>query len=260
MASKFVMGLDETFPTLDFAPSIEAVIHWQASATKPLRQDELSAQLSERLPEYPTRQTQYAAEFSALSRVDGSSQIAHRNQWNGFRLQTIDGRYVVQFAPANVVFSRLEPYEGWREFQRKAMEVWDIFLELAKPTEIGRLGVRFINRISLIDNESPAEYLQKVQPPPSGIDLPTESFFYQDTYQVPGYPYRINWGRTVQPQQPDPQQGKTLLVDIDVFTVKSLSIDRELLIKRLTEMRWLKNKFFFSCITDKALEQFRGKH
>lgn len=259
MTSKFVLSLNETFPKLDFAPSVEAIIHWQAPATKTLKQSELSAQLAERLPDYPTRQTQYAAEFSALGRVDGSSQITHNSQWNGFRLQSTDERYVVQFAPANVVFSRLKPYEGWKVFQKEAMKIWDVFLALAEPAAIERLGVRFINRISLINNDLPSEYLQKVQPSPSGLDLPTESFFYQDTYQVPGYPYRINWGRTVQSQQPDSQQDKALLVDIDVYTVKPFSIDRELLMERLAEMRWLKNKVFFSCITDKALAQFGGK-
>lgn len=260
MTSKFVISLDETFPKLDFAPSVEAIIHWQAPATKPLKQLELSAQLAERLPDYPTRQTQYAAEFSALGRADGSSQITHNSQWNGFRLQSTDERYVVQFAPANVIFSRLEPYEGWQAFQKEAMKVWRIFLELAEPTEIARLGVRFINRIPLIDNESPSEYLQEVQSAPIGIDLSVESFFYQDAYKVPGYPYRISWGRTVQPQQISPQQAKALLIDIDVFTIEPFFSTNEKLLKtRLAEMRWLKNKFFFSCITDKALEQFGGK-
>ncbi len=96
-------------------------------------------------------------------------------------------------------------------------------------------------------------------PPVFTIDLNTESFFYQDTYQVPGYSYQINWVRTIQSQQPTSVKihNQALIIDIDVFTtVEFIDLTRESLIKRLDEMRWIKNKIFFSCITQTALEKF----
>ena len=95
MSPKFAINLDEKFPNLDFAPIFEAIIHWQAPAGKSLKQSELGSELTKRLPDYPTRQTQYQAKFFAWGEADGSSQIIHRNQWNGFRLQSEDKHYVV---------------------------------------------------------------------------------------------------------------------------------------------------------------------
>jgi len=46
-----------------------------------------------------------------------------------------------------------------------------------------------------------------------------------------------------------------LIVDIDVFTNEVSSIQEDLN-KQLAEMRWLKNKIFFSNITDTALNNF----
>jgi uncharacterized protein (TIGR04255 family) len=253
---KFSIDLNEEFPTLKAAPSIEAVIHWQAHAGKKLEPETLKAELIRRLPDYPLCQPQHGVEIAATGAPDGSSEVFHRTQWNGFRLQDEQNHYVAQFTPTGVVFSRLEPYEEWAGFQAEALRFWHIFLELAEPTVIQRLGVRYINRIPLADGEQPSRYLNTVPTAPPGLELTAESFFHQDTYPVPGYPYSINWVRTIQPAGADPADGRALIVDIDIFTQELLQLDKETLAQKLREMRWLKNKVFFSCITQHALEKF----
>jgi uncharacterized protein (TIGR04255 family) len=253
---KFTIDLSEEFPTLKDAPIIEAVIHWQAHAGKMLEPETLRAELTQRLPDYPILQSQHGMEIEAMGAPDGSSEVFHRTQWNGFRLQDEQNHHVAQFTPTGVVFSRLNPYTGWNSFQAEALRFWSIFLELAEPTIIQRLGVRYIARISLDNNEQPSDYLNTVPAAPSGLDLPTASFFHQDTYQVPGYPYQINWVRTIQPAGADPTDGRALIIDIDVFTLELLQLDQDTLIQRLQEMRWLKNKVFFSSITQNVLERF----
>ncbi|MBW4661837.1 MAG: TIGR04255 family protein [Drouetiella hepatica Uher 2000/2452] len=253
---KFSLNLNEEFPRLKAAPSIEAVIHWQAHAGKKLESEALKAELTQRLPDYPILQPQQDVQIGAVGAPDGSSEVFQRIQWSGFRLQDEQNRHVAQFTLNGVAFSRLEPYEEWISFQTEAFRFWHIFLELAEPTVIQRLGVRYINRIPLDNGEQPSLYLNTVPPAPSGLELPTESFFHQDTYRVPGYPYHINWVRTIQPEGTDPANGRALIVDIDVFTTELLQLDQDTLIQQLKEMRWLKNKVFFSCITDTALARF----
>lgn len=253
---KFSIDLNEEFPSLKFAPSIEAVIHWQARASKVLDPSIVKDELVQRLPDYPELQTQYAIEIAATGSTDGTSELLQRSQWNGFRLQDNHNHHVAQFTPTGVIFSRLQPYEKWETFQSEAMRFWHIFLELAEPTIIQRLGVRYINRIPMDNGEQPSLYLRTVPLPPPGVELPTESFFHQDTYNVPGYPYHINWVRTIQPRQSTEADGQALIVDIDVFTTELLELDQVTLTQRLHEMRWLKNKVFFSCITETALKQF----
>jgi uncharacterized protein (TIGR04255 family) len=253
---KFFINLKEEFPSLKAAPSVEAVIHWQAHSGITLEPETLSAELTQRLPDYPILQPQQGIEIAATGALDGSSEIVQRTQWNGFRLQDEQNRHVAQFTPNGVVFSRLKPYEEWHCFQTEALRFWHIFLELAEPTVIQRLGVRYINRISLDDGEQPSRYLKTVPMAPPGLDLIADFFFHQDTYPIPGHSYAINWVRTIQPMGADPADGRALIVDIDVFTTDLLQLDQNVLIQRLSEMRWLKNKVFFSCITDFALEQF----
>lgn len=253
---KFSIDLTEEFPTLKAAPSIEAVIHWVAHASKELEPETLRAELAKRLPDYPILQTQHDMEISATGASDGSSEIFHKTQWNGFRLQDQDSHHVVQFTPNGVVFSRLEPYEKWEIFTAEALRIWQMFVELAEPKVIERLGVRHINRILLGKDEQPSIYLKMEPYSLPGLNISPENFFYKDTYQVPGYPYSIHWVRTIQPQQSAPLDEQALIVDIDVFTIQLLQLDQDTLTQRLREMRWLKNKLFFSSITDTAIECF----
>jgi uncharacterized protein (TIGR04255 family) len=254
---KFSINLNEKFPNLKTAPSLESVIYWQAHASKILEPEALKNELTQRLPDYPICHPQQGFEITASGFPDGTSEVLHRTQWNGFRLQDDQSRHVAQFTPTGVVFSRLEPYETWENFKAEALRFWNIFLELAEPTLIQRLGVRYINRIPLDNGEQPSLYLTTVTSTLPGIDVPTDAFFYQDTYQIPGHPYSINWVRTIQPKGIDSTGGRALILDIDVFTTEMLQLDQETLTQRLIEMRWLKNKVFFSCITETALERFR---
>jgi uncharacterized protein (TIGR04255 family) len=253
---KFSIDLNQEFPALAHAPSIEAVIHWQAPASKTLDPEKLKEELTKRLPDYPICEPQIDLEFLASASLDGSSEVSHRTQWNGFRLQDDQTRHVAQFTPHGVLLSRLEPYEEWQTFQSEAMRFWGIFLELANPIAIERLGVRYINRILLKNGEQPSLYLRTMPPNPPGIELSSEAFFHQNSYQVPNYPYHINWVQTIQPQGADPSDGQALIVDIDVSTSDLIELDHSTLTQRLLEMRWLKNKFFFSCMTETALQRF----
>ena len=232
--SRFVLDLSEEFPNLEHAPIIEAVIHWQAHANKDLNPPTLKDEIIRRLPEYPICQPQHDIQISASGTPDGiSQQLVQQTQWIGFRLQDKQNHYVAQFTQAGVVFSCLKPYENWDSFQAEAMRFWQVFLELAAPTTIQQLGVRFINRIPLLHNESPATYLKTAQSPLVELELPTESFFYRDTHQFPGYPYRVNWVRTIQPQSSTTSGERALIVDIDVFTPELIYLEREPLSQRL---------------------------
>jgi uncharacterized protein (TIGR04255 family) len=253
---KFSIDLNQEFPVLAHAPSIEAVIHWQAPARKTLDFEKLREDLAQQLPDYPICEPQFGLEFNAIAFPDGGAEVSQQTQWDGFTLQDAHNRHVAQFTRSGVVFSRLEPYEEWQAFQSEAMRFWTIFVALAEPMEIQRLGIRYINRIPLDNGEQPSFYLNTVPPAPPGIELPIESFFHQDMYKVPNYPYHINWVRTIQPKGADLTDGQALIVDIDVSTTDLIELDQSILTQRLSEMRWLKNKFFFSCMTETALQRF----
>ena len=120
------------------------------------------------------------------------------------------------------------------------------------------MGLRFINRVKLPPGELLFEdYIQPAPSSPHGLDLPFHGFIHKDTLAVPGYPYGIDVIRTTQQLTGGVDGGIALILDIDVFTTHGFELDDSVLERRLSEMRWLKNKVFFGSITEKAFEMFR---
>ncbi|MCH7551913.1 DNA topoisomerase 4 subunit A [Patescibacteria group bacterium] len=67
----------------------------------------------------------------------------------GLKLHSNDNLHIVQFNKGAFIFSRLKPYANWEQFSQEALRLWAIYCELLKPSEVRRIGLRFINRISI---------------------------------------------------------------------------------------------------------------
>lgn len=244
---------DRPYPRLARAPIVEAVIYWQAPASPALDLTTLRAALLEHLPDYPEPQELRHIQVSMGAADPANATLTQSIRWNGFRLTDRSGKYVAQFAPSGVVFSRLAPYEDWQRFHAEAMRFWQTFRELAAPEGIQRLGVRYINRILLRDSERPSVYLNQAPAQFAGLDVRPHSFVYQDTYAMPNSAYQVNLVRAVQ-TQPNP----ALIVDIDVFSKRAIALESEAQTNMLEQLRALKNKIFFNCITQTALDRFQA--
>jgi uncharacterized protein (TIGR04255 family) len=131
----------------------------------------------------------------------------------GLRFRSRDQLQIVQLNRDGFVFSRLQPYEDWEQLSREAMRLWQFYAELARPTEIQRIGLRFINRMQLPPREVQFEdYIQSGPQPPKELELPFLGFMHHDTLAVPGYSYAINLIRTIsgttQPAQAPARAGR----------------------------------------------------
>ena len=261
----FKIDLTESFPLLGRAPIVEAVIEVRARAEASWEESAISERVKSALPEYPNfpsgRAVQFKMEFAQAAAPlpappSLAEQAVHDMGWRGLRCESADKLHVVQFNRDGFVFSRLAPYESWDQFQQEGLRLWQLHRNLAQPTEVQRLGLRFINRIAVPQEGLRLEdYLEAPPKPPRGIDLPFAGFLHHDTLTVPGYPYGIDFTQTVQP--PQGLEAAGLILDVDVFTPRPFNLGEGVLEQHLAEMRWLKNKVFFGSITPKALAMLK---
>lgn len=253
LPTAFKIDLANPFPHLSSAPTVEAVIHWQARATKTWLPDELKAILATQLPGYPNADLQHQHEFAVEVPAGESDSPLKRHQksWQGFRLTHLTEPFVAQFTRNGLAFSRLSPYQQWESFSVEALRLWGVFLEIAAPEEIQRLGVRFINRIAKADFDNLDEYLNEV--PSFSTRLPLNGFMYQSRFDVPGEYLGINVVKTMQPEN---SELAGLIIDIDVFTRRPLSCDDRIMNDYLQKMRWLKNLVFFELLTPQTIKSF----
>ncbi len=249
----FTIDLNEPFPHLSAAPIVEAVIHWRAPAGRPLHRADLQAALTSKFDQYDCREQQEVG--TAFQASHERTEFRQETQWNGFRLtsRSKTDRHIAQLTPQGVIFSRLKEYDCWATFEAEALRFWGAYLELADPPLIERLGLRFINQVRLASTDTPAVFLAQPPLPPRDLPLDSDHFFHQDTYQVSGHPYLVNSVRTLQVL---PDQQRALILDTDVALEPRSLLEAEELANRLAEMRYIKNKLFFTCMTDEALTQF----
>jgi uncharacterized protein (TIGR04255 family) len=250
------LDFQRTFPHLAEAPIAEAVIHWQARAQGTWDHDELARYLAELLPDYPEQKEQHQVLFEVDANLDQDAELTatRHGGWRGFRHLTPNKLNIAQFNRDGFVFSRLRPYQNWEYFEREARRLWQIFLDRAAPSEVSRLGVRFINRIPLAADRDLEDYL--VDPPNRPLALPIDGFLYQSTLNVPNQHLGVNIVKTVQRSDGITSEAG-LILDIDVFTRRPLPCDEGTMDDVLPKMRWLKNAVFFSLIKPEAIESFK---
>jgi uncharacterized protein (TIGR04255 family) len=256
MRSVIAINLQDQFPHLNNAPIVEAAVDLRARVGVAWEEASIVPVLKSKLADYPTKQSLsgFQQEVTLRPGVVPEGRTVDTG-WSGLRCASADGLQIAQFDRNGFLFSRLHPYQDWERLIQEAMRFWTLFLEIGRPTEVQRLGVRFINRIPLPFGDVRIEdYLEPAPEPPRGLDIPCRQFFYGDTLTVPGYPYLINRIRTVQGPHRD---GFAFILDIDVYTTEASEPRQALIDHRLAEMRWLKNKVFFGSVTEKALEKFK---
>jgi len=257
--SRFNIDLTKSFLHLNNAPIVEAVIEIRARAQSLWEEVAITSQLKSRLPDYPNVLSLKAVrqEFTFGPAVAAEAKT-HELGWDGLRFQSADSKYVCQFNRDNFVLSRLQPYETWEDLYNEAMRLWQIHVEIARPTDIQRMGVRFINRISMPpDADRFEDYIEPHPETPRELPLPFLNFLHRDTLIVPGHDYGLNLTRTLQIPQDRTSEGIGIILDIDVFTTQPFALEASGIERKLTEMRWLKNKAFFGTITSEALEGFK---
>ncbi|HEV2211223.1 MAG TPA: TIGR04255 family protein [Verrucomicrobiae bacterium] len=259
MAGQLPLNIDlnEAFPHLAHAPIVEAVIEIRARAGGQWEEAAVTQHFKHRLPEYPLALSQNELQHEVTFSPEQPKPVTRQLGWHGLQFRSADEKYIARFTRDGFLLARLQPYENWERLFGEAMRLWQMHIHVAQPLEIQRVGLRFINRLEMQPGEARCEDYIKMNPDPTGgLDLPVMGFFHQDTLVVPGDPLAVNVIRTLQPPAP-PSGVPALIFDIDAFTTAALELNHEELVKRLRQMRWLKNKVFFCNIAHKALSRFK---
>lgn len=245
------IDLKEEFPHLSKAPIVEAALEIRVVPLAKWDENCLRNKLKDYLPNFSKiedlRQTNYK-----IPTAKPSTPIVE-DFFIGFKLHSDDGLHIAQFNKEAFVFSRLKPYENWLQLRKEALRLWGVYCELLKPNEIKRIGLRFINRMGIKENKIELSDYYKYPPEPvKELDWRLTGYLYHDVLKIPETPYGVNLIKTVQPGE---ETG--LILDIDVFMEDAFEYNESHLKKAIEEMRWVKNKIFFSNLTDKTVQELK---
>jgi uncharacterized protein (TIGR04255 family) len=238
----------------DKAPITEALIDIQVTTPDDLELDKLREFDSLWPGRFPTSRLQ--TRFESQIRVEGnptSPSVTTQHAVRGFALFTAEPDRVVQIRRDGFSFSKLHPYDSWDSLRREALELWSRYKEVARPTIVRRLAVRYINRFPLPSERVELHEwfnLHPKSPDPLG---PMEEFLLRMVVRHPERPeYRAITTQATLPPGPDGRHA--IVLDIDVFTVVELEPESDRIWQTLDDLRVFKNDVFFGIITKKSEE------
>lgn len=102
----------------------------------------------ERLQEtYPEREQVRAVESAIQVSEEGVQQNV--TTANRVRFRSAGGEALVQVGEHLLSANHLAPYPTWEAFRPMVLEAFEVYRSVAAPTGIDRVGLRYINRISI---------------------------------------------------------------------------------------------------------------
>ena len=105
---------------------------------------------------YPRREPVALLETEVSATPEGAQQRTSRVE--RVRFLSPDGSRMVQVGEGLLAVNRLSPYGSWEEYLPTVDEAVVIYRGVARPAGIGRVGLRFINRVHLDPSARIADY------------------------------------------------------------------------------------------------------
>lgn len=244
----------KTFDSLRFPPAIEVVFDVSFVEEKhfDVNQFEIkNTPLNKKLPIVEKMNL-----FEGVINSEGAMSSSRHSM--GFFYKSEDGKEQVQFRKNGFSYHKLGDYPGWDKFSESAMNALKVYQSLYNKASISRLGLRFINLISISDyNNNDKNFFNVFINTSEAKDIPTINqcrYRYSTEFKQLNCQANVNFGLSA---IVDKTNAKFIL-DIDVFKDKApISSQKKEILSSYNEMREAKNIIFFSTLNEKSLEQYK---
>jgi uncharacterized protein (TIGR04255 family) len=152
-----------------------------------------------------------------------------------------------------LAINHLRPYPTWNRFAPMIQKGFNIYRNVAKPTAINRIGLRYINRISVPEERLElSDYFNYY--PEVGESLPGNLHrFHLETHTL--YENQQDILKTVLKSVVN-EEGNALLLDFDYFLIQPGVIPLDDAMKWVNEAHNHIKQAFEGCITDKLRQRF----
>jgi len=240
-------------------PIREAIVEVKSEPVEMRRVNELRDRLAPAFPvSKPFRMASVAMNLPDERRgVDADP--AGPNQ-TGWRCESADGTEVALIRQDGVSYARLAAYPGWDGFVERFQALWGSFVTDARPVEIRRIALRYVNdlRLPVGDQFHFERFLTTAPRTPAGLAPEIADFLVQMT--LPGGAE----GLQVAVTQATDSTGRTatelpVIVDIDASWDRAIAVDDRLpgrIADVLGTLRDLKNRVFFGLVTEELVSAY----
>lgn len=206
--------------------------------------------------EFPVKQVNTQWETSFQLKKGENPVVTAKDSTNGFLYKTNNNSKIVQARVDGFTFNKLKPYSDWARFSKEAKMLWELYVRIAKPVNITRVALRYINLIEIpLPIKDFKEYFLTGPEITPSLPQGLSEFFIrlvipdQETNNTAIITETIDQGKLNEKTLP-------LIFDLDVFKIVDIAADDKKLWEIFKSLREYKNKVFFNTFTDKAKKLF----
>jgi uncharacterized protein (TIGR04255 family) len=247
------MKIYTTFPK---APIVEAILDIQVEPAEGMNLERIGKFFDQVKKDYPHKEMR--AKGSAVIRISpqGSSMDEQSMQPIGYLYRTPEKKKAVQARIDGYTFNKFNPYDNWSAFNAEARELWQRYVETAKPNKLKRLALRYINRIEIpLPIRDFKDYLLTI--PEIAPNLPQALAHFIMRLVVPKPEIESTAVINVIMEESTRTQMLPIIFDIDVFKITNRPGTNVEIWNDFEQLRVFKNEIFFNSITDKTKELFQ---
>jgi len=237
------------------APIVEALIDFRVQPRDDFAVDQLQAQLELESFGYTFQAPIYRGSFGLslnLQEEPAAKILTPEAVQIGFRLSSVDEKYVTLFTGEGFTLSRLAPYQSWDGLLAEVRRLWPIYLRYTGALQIIRVATRFINNLQLPlqPGDKFERYLTLLPQFPDRFPQTLSQFMQRFVL------HEQDCGATVivtlaLDQIPIGNKVPVIL-DVDAYREQRFRVDSDDVWDYLGQLRSLKNRCFFEAITEAA--------
>lgn len=138
------------------------------------------------------------------------------------QLKRPDGTAMVQVGPYILAVNHFRPYPGWAEFKSLVMKIYSEYMGLVDKTEFQRVGLRYINVISIPSQQFEIGKYITLDPPLAGpLNRRLDGFYqrYEIAYDSPKGTLIHQTGIQIV------EEGKAIMLDLDFVSTEVGNIE-----------------------------------
>ncbi|MBM4429230.1 MAG: TIGR04255 family protein [Chloroflexi bacterium] len=202
---------------------------------------------------FPKKRQQNVLEVAMQAQA---AQIAQRVTGGIARMQFVrdDDKALIQVGPDLLAVNYLRPYPDWPTFRGQILEALSMYREIAAPTGLKRMGLRYINRVEIPEPRVELEQYFRIFPTiPMTEDMSAFLMRVEVRFEAVNGLLVMTMGST-----PSGHPERTLFIlDLDFFTVHADRLALESASDWIEAAHTQIEHAFESCITDKARALFQ---
>ncbi len=242
--------------TFQNPPITEALLDIRVNLSKETTLETLLFFQDEIKEHFPNKKERHSGTFQIKAGA-APEVITSPARADGYMFYAPDNKKIVQVRIDGFTFNKLKPYSNWDIFSREAKYLWEHYVEIAKPINIVRLALRYINKIEIpLPFSDFKEYILTNPEVAPGIPQGLDRFFMQ--LVIPNAEFQAGAVVTETIEKiDDKSRVLPLIFDIDVSRNIILEPTSKDIWNIMEDLRKFKNQIFMKSLTDKAKELFK---